>query len=503
MKATQNFLAVDLGAASGRMVTARWDGGRFALEELHRFDNSGINLQEGVYWNVLRLWSEIRSGLEKYVARYGAAPASISVDTWGVDFALLDRAGRLVSNPHHYRDPRTNSTAAQVYARVSAEDVYGRTGIQHMPINTLFQLFSMVAAGDPRLEIADRLLMMPDLFHYWLCGDKANEYTIASTTQMIDCYKRDWALDILSRLAIPACLLGPISPPGTVLSDLLPDVARQCGLPHSFPVIAGASHDTAAAVAAIPGLDQNSVYISSGTWSLMGVELTDPVTTAEAQAFDVTNEGGVSGTVRLLKNIAGLWLLQECVRSWQKSRRQYAWNEVVEIAAASAPWSSLIDPDAEEFRAPEDMPAAIRAYCARTSQAVPVDDGALARCCLESLSLKCRVVLERLEKVTGRELRKILIVGGGSQNPLLCQLTADACRRPVVAGPAEASALGNAMIQAIATGHISSVASGRSSIAKSCEPVRFEPRSADGWDEAYERLCRLMRLPVGRQAQAG
>lgn len=503
MKTAAKFLAIDLGAASGRMVTASWDGERFALEELHRFGNEGVSLNRGIHWDVLRLWTEIKIGLEKFASRYAGPPVSISVDTWGVDFALLDESGQLIGNPHHYRDPRTASIPEQVFAKVSREVVFRRTGIQSMPINTLFQLFSMVQTGDRRLDIADRLLMMPDLFHYWLSGEKGNEYTIASTSEMLDCRTRTWATDMIAQLRIPTHLLGPIVPPGTILGDLRLDLAHQCNLKDRVSVVAGASHDTASAVAAIPCLGAQSAYISSGTWSLMGIETDAPVTSASALSFALTNEGGVNGTIRLLKNITGLWLIQECVRSWSKSGRDYRWAEIIGLASAAAPLRSLVDPDADDFSCPVDMPEAIRNYCRRTRQPVPESDGALARCCLESLSLKYRVVLEGLEKASGRTLNDILVVGGGSQNTLLCQFTADACRRRVIAGPVEASALGNAMVQAVATGHLSSTAVGRKSIGASYQQTEYEPRTTEQWDGAYERFCKLLDLAGLSAARAG
>jgi rhamnulokinase len=491
MKSRANFVAVDLGASSGRLVIGQWDGERFALEELHRFPNGGVALGGSVYWDVLRLWCEVKAGLAKYAAKAAAAPAGISVDTWGVDFGLIDKAGDLLGNPHQYRDPRTDGMPDRVFSMIPAGEVFQRTGTQVMQINTLFQLFSMTVAKDPRLQVADHLLMMPDLFHYWLSGDMANEYTIASTTQMLDCRERDWARGIIERLCIPSRFLGPIVNPGTVLSQVRTDIIRECGLPDSFPVIAGGSHDTASAVAAVPCLDQDSAYISSGTWCLMGVETRQPVISEQAQALKFTNEGGVDGTIRLLRNITGLWLLQECVRQWQKEGREFSWDKIVSLAAQAKPLRSLVDPDASEFLAPENMPAAIRNFCRRTGQSQPETDGALARCCLESVSLKSRLVLEALETLTNRPLKTIRIVGGGSQNRLLCQFTADCCRRPVVAGPVEAAALGNLMIQAVATGHLDSIKAGRERVAASCDLFTYEPRGDDGWDEAYERFRRL------------
>ncbi len=492
MKATTDFLAVDLGASSGRLVAARWDGARFALEEVHRFPNGGVATGDGLYWDVLRIWAEIGTGLEKWCARQGQAPASISVDTWGVDFALLDSSGHLVANPHHYRDSRTLGVPEQVYRRVPRAEVFAHTGIQSLSFNTLFQLFQMEASNDPRLDAAETLVMMPDLFHYWLSGETAVEYTIASTTEMLDCRRRDWARDMLSALGIPTRLLGAVVPPGTVLAVMRPDVARRCGARARVPVIAGASHDTASAIAAIPHLDAGSVYISSGTWSLMGVELDQPITSPEVLSHGFTNEGGIAGTIRLLKNIAGLWLVQECVRQWRKEGVALDWDSVVRLARDAPPFVSIVDPDAPDFLAPDDMPAAIRQSCRTTRQPEPCDQGALARCCLESLALKCRWVLESLRSVTGRAQDTIRIVGGGSRNALLCQLTADACGSLVVAGPVEASALGNVMVQAMATGHLDSLASARAAVAASCDIAKYQPVHDDRWDAAYATLRRLL-----------
>ncbi|HEX9442393.1 MAG TPA: rhamnulokinase family protein, partial [Roseiflexaceae bacterium] len=327
MSHTVNFLAIDLGAASGRVMLGHWDGDRFALQELHRFPNQPVNIHGHIHWDVLRLWHEIKAGMERYAARFDAPLAGIGVDTWGVDFALLDRAGRLLGNPYTYRDTRTDGILARVFARVPRQDVFARTGIQLMSINTLCQLMSM--AGDPQLDAADTLLMIPDLFHYWLTGNKAVEYTNATTTQMYDPRERRWATDLLDRLGLPSRILPPIVEPGALLGEVLPDVASEVGLRAPVPVIVPASHDTASAVAAIPGLDRRSAYISSGTWSLVGVETSQPILSDAALALNVTNEGGVGGTIRLLKNVAGLWLMQESQRQWQREGTTYSWEELL------------------------------------------------------------------------------------------------------------------------------------------------------------------------------
>lgn len=491
MKATTNFVAVDLGASSGRLVAGCWDGQQFELQELHRFSNGYINADGHLRWDVLRLWSEIKSGLSKYASLYDAAPAGISVDAWGVDFALLDNQGKLLGDPVHYRDARTDGMPQRVFARVPEREVFQQTGIQTMQINTLFQLFSMAESGDGNLGIAENLLMIPDLFHYWLCGEKSVEYTEASTTQMLLCREQEWARDLLGNLCIPERMLGPIVYPGTILAAMKSDVISDCGLSGCVPVLEVGTHDTASAVAAVPHMNEHSVFISSGTWSLMGVESKEPVTSEQALSLHFTNEGGVTGDVLLLRNISGLWLLQECVRQRRSEGRQYTWDEVIQLAADAAPFRSLVDVDASEFLAPENMPAAIREYCRRTGQTRPDSDGAMARCCLESLSLKYRSVLEALETLTGRDLKIIRIVGGGSQNKLLSQLTADVCQRHVVAGPVEASALGNVMMQAVATGRLRSIAEGRQSLASSADLTTYGPHPIAGLDDAYQRFRSL------------
>ena len=491
MKSTKNFVAIDLGASSGRLAVGRWDGRRFALEELHRFPNGPVSVGGHLKWDVSRLWSEIKHGLSKYASRYAGPPAGIAVDAWGVDFALLDGKDELLGDPFHYRDRRTDGMPQRVFARVPEREIFQNTGIRTMQINTLFQLFSMAESRDGSLAAAHNLLMIPDLFHFWLCGEKSVEYTEASTTQMLWCRERAWANDLLRRIGIPEKMLGSIILPVTILGETKQRLLEECGLKGPIPIIAAGSHDTASAVAAVPQMDEHSVFLSSGTWSLMGVESAEPVLSDEALSLRFTNEGGLAGNVRLLRNISGLWPLQECVRQWQSEGRSYSWEEVMQLAVPAASFRSLVDVDASEFLAPDNMPAAIREHCRRTGQPAPHDDGAVVRCCLDSLALKYRVVLEALETVTGRELNTIRIVGGGSQNKLLNQLTADVCRKVVVAGPVEASALGNVMVQAVATGCLSSVAEGRKSIALSSDLARFEPRPIGAIEDVYCRFCSL------------
>jgi rhamnulokinase len=379
------------------------------------------------------------------------------------------------------------------FQRIPRREIFEQTGVQFMQINTLYQLFSMAHAHDPQLEMADSLLMMPDLFHYWLSGHKANEFTIATTSQMFHGRERRWATELLNQLGIPTHILRPVIPPGTVLGDTRSELMAEVGLRKTVPVISPGSHDTASAVAAVPGLDDQSAYISSGTWSLMGVEIPKSIINEKVLAYNFTNEGGVASTTRLLKNLGGLWLLQESRRQWQREGRDYRWDELFAQAEQAKPFRSLVDPDAPDFLSPGDIPGAIRAYCRRTAQPEPDSVGATVRCCMESLALKYRWVLEALEALTGQQLKIVRIVGGGSQNRLLSQFAADACQRPVVTGPVEAAALGNILLQAIATGHLPDVSAGRRVIAASVSQQDFEPGPGDAWGEAFERFSGLVK----------
>jgi rhamnulokinase len=494
MSNPRRFVAVDLGASNGRLLLGRWDGARFDISEVHRFANGPVSTMGHLYWDVLSIWAEIKSGLACCIAGETRADglAGIGLDTWGVDYALLDRDGKMLGNPYHYRDRRNDGMMELVFGRVPRSTVYDTTGIQMMQINTLFQLFSMVRDRDPQLEAAQTLLPIANLFGYWLCGQKAAEYTFATTTQCLAARDRRWAVELLEKLEIPTAFLPPIVEPATVLGNLLPDVAADTGLPESVPVISVGCHDTASAVAAIPGLDTRSAYISSGTWSLMGVEVPAPIINAQSLAGNFTNEGGVGGTIRLLRNIPGLWLIQECRRQWQREGSEYTWEGLLDRAEREEPFRYLIDPDAPELLNPPDMPAAIRALCRRTGQEQPETVGAVVRCCLESLALRYRQTLDDLEQLVGHPLEVVRIVGGGSQNRLLCQMAADACGVPVVAGPVEATALGNLMVQAIATGDLDDVAAGRAAVAASVTLDTYEPQPGGAWQEMLGRLAGLV-----------
>ncbi|MHB1355273.1 MAG: rhamnulokinase [Anaerolineae bacterium] len=493
MNATTNYLALDLGAESGRTIVGQFDGNKLDLKPIHRFGNGPIKIFDGLYWDTLRLWAELKEGLAVYRRDYGHELASIGLDTWGVDFALLGRKDVLLGMPRNYRDPRTSGMLEAAFARVPREEVFSQTGIQFMEINTLYQLLAMKLGGDPLLEQAQTLLMIPDLFNFWFTGVKAVEFSIATTTQFYDPRRADWAYPLLGKLGLPGHILPEVKQPGTRLGPLLSGVAEETGL-AGVQVIAPACHDTGSAVAAVPASGTDFAYISSGTWSLMGVETQQPVITADSLAFNFTNEGGVCNTFRLLKNIMGLWLVQQCRRTWQQEGQELSYTDLTNLAAQAEPFGALVDPDYPEFLRPGDMPTRIRAYCQRTGQTPPESKGEMVRCALESLALRYRWVLEKLELMLGRTLKVIHIVGGGCQNHLLCQLAADATQRVVVAGPVEATAAGNVLMQAISGGQIGSLAEGREVVRRSFEVTTYEPRRADGWDDAYERFNRLLTL---------
>jgi rhamnulokinase len=497
MSASQRtYLAVDLGASSGRVLASQFDGQRLELDEVHRFSNGPVTASGHLYWNALGLWSEILHGLRAAHETYGNSIGSLGVDAWGVDFALLGRDDQLLGNPFHYRDPQTQGMLERATRTVSRADIFAETGLQFMEINTLFQLVALRTRNSPLLDVATTLLMIPDLFHWLLTGEKGNEFTNATTTQFLNPRTQDWSRGLLKRLAISTEMLQTIIHPGTKLGPLLPAVRHETGISSEVPVIVPGTHDTASAVLAVPAAGLTSdrpgwCYISSGTWSLMGVEISAPIINLACQEYNFTNEGGVGGTIRLLKNISGLWLVQECRRTWARAGRDYGWDELTAMAQQAAPLRSLINPDDPRFLAPADMPAEIGIYCRETGQPIPDSEGAIIRCALESLALRYRTVLGWLEDLTGSTIQTIHIVGGGSQNAQLCQMTATACDRPVLAGPVEATALGNVAMQAIAQGDIGSIVEARAVIAASVSLRHYEPESPAPWDNAYERFLEL------------
>jgi rhamnulokinase len=494
--AAKVFLAADLGASSGRVVAGLFDGGKLSLEEVYRFDNGGVQLAGRMQWDLLSQWDHIQRGLRAGGKVYSGQVASIGVDTWGVDFGLVGRNDELLGNPYHYRDPRTADIFDKAFAIVPREEIFRETGLQFMEFNTLYQLLAMKLTNSPLLDVAESFLMMPDLFHWLLTGEKGNEYTDASTTQFYNPKTKAWATGLLKKFGIPTHIFGPLLQPGTKLGPLRKEIGEESGL-VGVPVVLPGTHDTASAVMSVPaasrsGEKPNWCYISSGTWSLMGVETPEPIISDRCYQLNFTNEGGVGGTTRVLKNIAGLWLVQECRRVWKLDGHEHGWEELIQRAGKAEPLVSLINPDDASFTAPKDMPAAIRDFCARTNQPVPESEGAVIRCALESLALRYRMVLGFLEELVGGPLETIHIVGGGAQNRLLNRMAAEACNRPVVAGPVEATAIGNVMMQAVASGAVGSIAQAREVIKTSFQVQEFAPKHPAAWNEAYERFKKLL-----------
>ena len=485
------FLAFDLGAESGRAILCQFDGERLELSEIHRFLTGPTVLPDGLHWDVLRFFSEIKHALSIVARECGESLLGIGLDTWGVDSALLDGNGALLGNPYHYRDSRTDGMYAYAFDRVPREEIFERTGIQFMEINTLYQLLSLVATESPVLAVAETFLTIPDLLNYWLTGRAACEFTNATTTQCYDPREGDWAWDLLGRLQIPTHMFPEVVPPGTVLGPLAPYIADEVGLP-GVPVIAVACHDTGSAVAAVPAEGPGFAWISSGTWSVQGAEIREPLIDQKSLAYNFTNEGGVEGTYRFSRNIMGLWLVQECRRTWARAGEELSYGEITDLAADAGPFLAIVDPDHAEFLPPGDMPERIKTYCLQAGQAEPQTKGEIVRCALEGLALRYRWVLERTEEMLGSMLDPIHIVGGGTKNELLSQLTANAIGRRVITGPSEATATGNVLVQALALGRIGSLAEGRQIVRNSFPVKVFSPVDRAGWDEAYGRFLSLI-----------
>jgi rhamnulokinase len=494
--AEKAYLAIDMGASSGRHLVGRFDGRKLTLEEVYRFENGPVEVLGSLHWDLLGLWTHVRGGLRVAGSRLGAGIASVGVDTWGVDFGLLARGDVLLGNPSHYRDARTNGMLEKAFSLVARKEIFRHSGLQFMQFNTLYQVLAMKLANSPLLEAAQRMLMMPDLFHWLMTGQLSNEFTNATTTQFYNPLEGNWAFALLEKFQLPTRILGPIQPPGTNLGPLRPNLAAESGLTAAHVVLPG-THDTASAVMAVPaasrpGQRPDWCYISLGTWALMGVETPQPVVNDQVLALNFTNEGGVGNTYRLLKNICGMWLVQECRRVWNQAGRNWGWEDLNRMSAAAKPLVSFINPDAHDFLAPDDMPEAMRRFCARTGQVVPGDEGAVLRCALESIAMKSRHVLGMCEQLVGGRLETIHIVGGGTQNRQLCQAAADACGRRVVAGPIEATAIGNLMMQAVAAGDVGSIAQAREVIGNSFAVEEYLPRDTAAWEEAYGRFLDIV-----------
>jgi rhamnulokinase len=474
MRSKITCLSIDLGAESGRVTGVSYEGKRLHLNELHRFSTAPAKNNGTIYSDISKIWNGVQTGIEKGKQ---FNPVSIGVDGWGVDFALLDFQDNLLSNPVHYRDSRTDGMMGKTFSIVSKKEIFRQTGIQFMPINTLYQIMSLVESKSPHLSKANTFLTIPDLLNFWLTETKVCEFTNATTTQMYNPLTGGWAKSLLDELHIPTCIFPEIVQPGTKL-----------GKYKNIPVFTVASHDTGSAVAAVPAQGENFAYISSGTWSLVGLEVNEPVINDSALEANVTNEGGVYGTFRLLKNIMGLWILQECRRNWELEGKDYSYNELANLAIYAQPLRSFISPNDSMFLHSGNHPQLIKDFCKKTSQPVPETEGEIARCILESLALTYKSVLNKLLKISGKKAYFIHIIGGGSQNELLNQMTANATGVPVIAGPAEATVIGNAVVQLITLGELKDITEARQLISHMTGLKKYEPRDKETWDEAYARF---------------
>ena len=487
----KNVLAFDLGASSGRAVAAAFDGKKLSLEEIHRFSNDPVMVGKTFYWDILRLLHEIKTGISK-ANLTGTKFDSLGIDTWGVDFGLLRPDGRLVDNPVHYRDVRNAPMPDEVFSKVPAREIYASTGIQTMDLNTLFQLYYLATREPEQLERADSLLFTPDLLNFFLSGVKSAEYSIASTSQLLDARKRTWDDALFAKLGLPRRLMQDIVDPGTTLGPLTPAVCDELNV-APLDVVASTGHDTAAAVAAVPHTDDSSwAYLSCGTWSLLGLELPEPLLTDAACDANFTNEGGINDTTRFLKNIIGLWLMQETRRAWIRESGPISFKEIDALTVQARPLVRFIDPDYPDFARPGNMTRKFDEYLARTGQAPCGFRGDYSRMITESLALKYRAAIENLERITGRKIDVLHIIGGGVQDQLLCACTANAIGRPVVAGPIEATAIGNVAVQLLAAGEFADLAQARACVRDSF-PIRvYEPQDTALWDDAYARFLRVI-----------
>lgn len=486
----RQMLAADFGASSGRVMLGSYDGTKISLQEVHRFINTPVILDgksgRTMYWDFLRLFHELKSGIAKAgVLHSGTEVSSIGIDTWGVDYGLLGKDGQLLSNPVHYRDCRTNGMLEKAFSRMDRERLYRITGSQFMEINTAFQLMAEQEYRKDLFEQAESMLLMPDLFAYFLSGEMGSEYTIASTTQILDAVRKDWSGEVLTGLHIPARILKPVVMPGTRLGRLCGELREELGM-HGMEIITVAGHDTQSAMVAVPAEKEDFLFLSCGTWSLFGTELDKPCIDEKSFACNMTNEGGCGGKTSFLKNIIGLWLIQESRRQWIREGHEYSFGRLEAMAGNAAPFSCFVDPDAPEFVPSGNVPGRIRDFCKRTGQKVPDSAGEIVRCINESLALKYKLVLNEIRECTGRSYEAIYLVGGGAQSALLCRMTADACGIPVIAGMAEATAYGNLAMQLVAAGEAKNLVEVRGIIRNSENATVYEPRDTEQWEEAYE-----------------
>ena len=485
---TKRVLAFDFGASSGRAIIGCFDGDKITLEEVHRFSNDPVSVGGTVYWDVLRLFYEIKQGIIK--AKIAGGFDSIGIDTWGVDFGLIDSEGKLMENPVHYRDARTVGLVDEAFKTMPKEKLYGITGIQFMELNTLFQLISLKKYRPWMLERADKMLFMPDLFGYMLTGKMCAEYSIASTSQLIDLDKRTWSKEILDAFGIKESVFAPLVQPGTVLGELSKEVCEECGV-DPVPVISVCGHDTQSAITSVPCEDGDFAFLSSGTWSLFGTELDKPIVNETSMNINITNEGGFDGSTGFLKNIIGLWLIQESRRQWKREGKEYSYADLEKLALAAEPFKCFIDPDAPEFVPHGNIPERVREFCRKTGQYVPETVGEIMRCIYESLAMKYRLTFEKLRDCTERDYPVIHVIGGGTKDGLLCQMTANSCDRTVKAGPIEATVMGNVAVQLMSDGSVKNIGQARKIVADSSELKTFEPKDTDKWAGAYEDFLKV------------
>lgn len=486
---TKRVLAFDFGASSGRAIIGCFDGDKITLEEVHRFSNDPVSVGGTVYWDVLRLFYEIKQGIIK--AKIAGGFDSIGIDTWGVDFGLIDSEGKLMENPVHYRDARTAGLVDEAFKTMPKEKLYGITGIQFMELNTLFQLISLKKYRPWMLERADKMLFMPDLFGYMLTGKMCAEYSIASTSQLIDLDKRTWSKEILDAFGIKESVFAPLVQPGTVLGELSKEICEECGV-DPVPVISVCGHDTQSAITSVPCEDGDFAFLSSGTWSLFGTELDKPIVNETSMNINITNEGGFDGSTGFLKNIIGLWLIQESRRQWKREGKEYSYADLEKLALAAEPFKCFIDPDAPEFVPHGNIPERVREFCRKTGQYVPETVGEIMRCIYESLAMKYRLTFEKLRECTERDYPVIHVIGGGTKDGLLCQMTANSCDRTVKAGPIEATVMGNVAVQLMSNGSVENIGQARKIVADSSELKTFEPKDTDKWAEAYKDFLKII-----------
>ena len=488
-------LAFDFGASSGRAMLFEYDGEKLKIDEIHRFSNDPVTVGGSMYWDFLRLFFEVKQGILKCINSGNGDISAIGIDTWGVDYAFFDKNGKMLGNPHHYRDTRTQGLIDKLAGKLGGKEyIYNKTGIQFAELNSLYQMYSSLLDGDPTLDAADKVLFAPDIFNYFLTGVMKNEYTMASTSQLLDPYTKNWCGELIKKVGLPEKIFGDIIMPGTVIGTLSDEICEELGCPK-IPVIAVGAHDTASAVASVPVTEGDDyVYISSGTWALLGVENDKPLINETAMKFNFTNEGGVGNKIRFLRNIMGLWIIQESRRQWQREGKDYSFNDLEQQAWQAKPFASLIDPDYSAFGVPGNMPKRIKEFCEKTGQTVPETPGDVIRCAAQSLAFKIAMSVDGMEETLGRKINKIHMVGGGIKDSMVCKFTANASGRPVIAGPVEATSTGNAVMQLIALGKIKDLKEARQ-IIKNSFPVKvYEPEDGEEWKSAYEKFKKIAKM---------